>query len=747
MHQLERNHASGLGPTALGISTLVDALPVLACTGRADGTGLEFANRRFVEYTGAATAQLSGWGWTTCIHADDRERVLDELAAALDRPLELELRLRGADGTHRWFLLRAEPWRDTSETVVGWCGVLTDIERQHRAFDSLPGIVCTNTPEGKIEDVNAAAVEFYGRSREDLRNWAVAVHPDDVPMVVARKAQAVATGEPMDFDVRNRRADGVYRWLHCRSLPQRDREGRIVRWYSLLTDIDDRRQAEEALRSREREYRSIIDTVPGLVAIWTPDGRAEFVNAQLLAYIGQDLTAIQGWQASDIIHADDRPRVTAAWAHAMTSGEPFDSEHRLRRSDGVYRWFHVRAVPDRDPDGHIIRWPVLITDVDARKRAEEERRRSEAFLVEVQRLSRTGGFRYDPVADRVESSAEIERAYGVRPGDDVTSPAFWFGRIHPDDRPRVQAAFEQCVRARTAYRADYRILRGDGTIGYQYAVGRPVLDAAGDLVEYIGASMDMTDQWLASQELAQASRAIGEMQGKLSRAAQVATVGELAAAIAHEVNQPLAAVVTNAHACLRWLSGPTPNVERAVEAAERIASDGRDAADVVTRVRSLFKRTPTENALLDLNEVIREVLRLLEVEFTRKQVVVASILDPTLSGVRGDRVQLQQLVWNLAVNALEAVAGVTDRERHVSVLSRRSGPHALLEVSDNGSGLSHPDVVFEPFFTTKADGLGMGLTICRSIATAHGGRLSAVSHGDRGTTFSFTMPLAPDGRP
>lgn len=749
MQRNEPTEMADRGASTRHFQALVDALPVIVCTGRPDGSGLDFVSQQFLDYTGVEKAQLLGWGWAEAVHPDDRTRLMECAASivTLDKSAETEMRLRRGDGIYRWFLFRGAPQRDASGVVTGWCAVSTDIEHQRRSFDSLPGIVCMNTPEGKIEDVNETAVQFYGRSREDLRNWALTVHPDDVPMVVERKAHAVATGEPMDIDVRNRRADGVYRWFHCRSMPFRDSDGRIVRWYSLLTDIDDRKQAEESLRGREREYRSIIDSMPGLVAVWSPEGRTEFVNAQVLDFFGSGLGDLQSWQHTDAIHPDDCPRVTSAWQHAIATGQPFESEHRLRRSDGAYRWFHVRAVPDRDPDGHIIRWPVLITDVDARRRAEDERRRSEAFLIEVQRLSRTGGFRFDPATAKVESSTEIDRAYMVQPGDNLSDPDFWFGRIHPDDRSRVQTTFERCVRTRTDYRADYRVIRGDGTIGYQHAVGRPVLNATGDLVEFIGASMDMTDQWLAAQELARASQTVNDMQRKLSRASQIATVGELAAAVAHEVNQPLAAVVANGGACLRWLSSAPPNIDKAVEAAERIVKDGKDAGEVVRRVRSLFKRATIEDVALNLNDVIRDVLRLLEADIAKRRVAVATVLEPGLPVVRGDRVQLQQLLWNLTVNALDAVASLSDRTRNVSVQSRRLDGHAVVEVTDNGIGLTTPEVVFEPFFTTKADGMGMGLTICRSIATAHRGRLSAASDPGGGTTFSFVMPLAPDALP
>jgi hypothetical protein len=311
----------------------------------------------------------------------------------------------------------------------------------------------------------------------------------------------------------------------------------------------------------------------------------------------------------------------------------------------------------------------------------------------------------------------------------------------------VQATFERCVRLRSDYRAEYRVIRGDGSIGYQHAVGRPVLNEAGELAEFIGASMDMTDQWLAATGLTRASQAVNDMQRKLSRAAQVATVGELAASIAHEVNQPLAAVVANGHACLRWLSSSPPNIAKAVEAAERIVNDGKDAGEVVRRVRSLFKRAPIEELPLNINEVIRDVMRLVEADAAKRRIAVALILDSELPLVRGDRLQLQQLVLNLVLNALDAVDPITDSSRQVSIRSGRCAEaQAAIEVSDTGGGLESPETAFEPFFTTKANGMGMGLPICRSIATAHGGTLSAARNDGPGTTFMFTIPLALDVR-
>ena len=351
----------------------------------------------------------------------------------------------------------------------------------------------------------------------------------------------------------------------------------------------------EALpRLSEQQLRAILDNIPASVAIHNESGELEIENRAAREYHGRSLDDMKHWQAVDVVHPDDLPALIAAQQRALATGQSLEIELRLRRADGVYRWFHLRTRKSSNDGDGASRWYSVGTDIHDRKTAEDALRRSETFLLEVQRLSRSGGWRYDLTSDLVESSPEIQRAYVVQPGEDISRPPFWFDRIHPEDRPRVQAQFERCLCDKAEYRSGYRIVLPDGSIRYQYATGHPVTNDAGDVVAFIGASMDMTEHWLAMTELERASQAVRDLQIKMSRAAQMATVGELAASIAHEVNQPLAAVVANGHACLRWLAASPPNVPKAVEAADRIVKDGKDAGEVVRRVRSLFKRTAVE---------------------------------------------------------------------------------------------------------------------------------------------------------
>jgi PAS domain S-box-containing protein len=625
-------------------------------------------------------------------------------------------------------------------------GALTGPESQLRAIiDRVPTQIWSGRSDGTVDFLNRRWLDYTGLSAEQAlgRGWTGAVHQDDHTRLLECMGSIVESGTSHETEMRLGRVDGEYRWFLFQGHPLDDGNGAIVGWCGTNTDIDDRKRAEGLLRASEEQFRAIVDSIPALIAVVNASsGEIELVNRAVLDYFGRTLEELQDWPISDSVHPDDLPRVVAAFQSAVDTGEPPAWEHRLRRSDGVYRWFHLRGFRWHDSQNRLTRWYCVITDIHDRKIAEDALRRSERFLLEVQGLSRTGGWRLDLATGMVESSPELQRAYQAQPGEDISNPEFFLSRIHPDDQARVRTLFERSVQEKIEYRADCRIIRADGSVGYQHAVGRPVPNEAGEVVEFIGAAMDMTDHWVAATELERASQTLRDMQTKLSRAAQVATVGELAASIAHEVNQPLASVVANGHACVRWLSHSPPNIAKALEAAERIVRDGKDAGEVVRRIRTLFKRTTAERVPVDIGDVIRDVVRFIEADATRRRVEVVATLEPRVPAVLGDRVQLQQLVLNLMLNALDAVDPNVDRSKRVVVRTRRGDTaRVVVEIEDNGIGLDDPHAVFEPFYTTKTDGMGMGLAICRSIVTAHDGTLAVTRNDDFGTTFWFALPI------
>ena len=313
--------------------------------------------------------------------------------------------------------------------------------------NSIPGLVCTLNPAGQIDLANRPLLDFFGMTLEELNSWGTngAVHPDDLPRVIAELTHSMTTGTAYDSELRYRRADGLYRWSQTRILPVRDTEGRITRWYGLITDIDDRKRAEEALRESEHESRLTVDSIPGMVAMASPSGNIEMVSRQALEFFGRTIEELRGWGTNDTIHPEDLPGVSDAFSRAMAAGRPYEFPMRLRRADGVYRWFQERGFPLRDRNGDIARWYLLITDIDDQKRAEEALRESEyesRLIVdsipgliavldtsgEIERVSQ-------PLLDYLGRSLEELRQWAV---DDT---------IHPDDRPGYLQAFERSFAA------------------------------------------------------------------------------------------------------------------------------------------------------------------------------------------------------------------------------------------------------------------------------------------------------------
>ena len=387
------------------LRTIIDTIPALAWSAHPDGSA-EFFNQRWLDYVGLSAEEASDWGWTVALHPEDRDRLTDywrQLLASGEAG-ETEARLRRFDGEFRWFLFRASPLRDGSGRVVKWYGTNTDIEERKRAeqalrvneqslrliVDTIPGMVCTLSAAGEVQLLNRQVLEYFGKTAEELKNWAAsdAVHPDDLPRVIDAWRRSVESGQRYDLELRQRRADGVYRWFQSRALPARDSEGRVAGWYMLLIDIDDRKRNEAALArahdqiaKSEAELRTIIDAIPQLITVIGADGTFLYANQAYMEYTGLTNEEVAPERLRELRHPDDTERVRRRDA-AISRGVPFEYELRLRRGDGQYRWFLAQYNPLRDEQGKVIRWYATGTDIDDRKHAEERTRQENVALRE-----------------------------------------------------------------------------------------------------------------------------------------------------------------------------------------------------------------------------------------------------------------------------------------------------------------------------------------------------------------------------
>jgi predicted ATPase/signal transduction histidine kinase/GAF domain-containing protein len=380
-----------------------------------------------------------------------------------------------------------------------------------------------------------------------------------------------------------------------------------------------------------------------------------------------------------------------------------------------------------------------------RKRAEDELRRSEGLMSEGQRISRTGSWDWNIKTGKLIWSTEQRRMFGLVSDADEVTFDYFAKMIHPADRSYALKTIDDAVRVRGAFDQEFRIVLPNGGVTYVQGSGRPVVQESGEVDEYIGVSMDVTEQKWAEEELRRSEANLRKVQGELAHVTRVTTMGELAASIAHEVNQPIAGVVLNGNACLRWLARvkeDSVNLTEAREALQRIIRDGSRAGEVIARIRTLFKKTGTAKGPLDLNEAIREVIVLARSEMDKKRITRKLQLADDLPRIVGDRVQLQQVMLNLILNAIEAMSIVEDRSRELVAGTRlHKETEVLVTIRDSGPGLDPESIerAFTAFYTTKPGGLGMGLSISRSIVESHAGRLWAVANDGPGATFQFTL--------
>jgi PAS domain S-box-containing protein len=510
-------------------------------------------------------------------------------------------------------------------------------------------------------------------------------------------------------------------------------------------------EAVEPLTIHEQELRLLMETIPALVWRAAPDGNIEYVNGRVLEYFGAPLEEIINWGWMERVHPDDVAFKVKTWLDNLQSGGSHDTVCRFRGADGQYRWFAVRAEPLRAGDGGILSWCGVLIDIDDRKKAEDRLRRSEAHLAEAQRLSHTGASAYND-STILYWSEETYRIWGFDPAQGVPTREAIFQRVHSDDRGALYGEVERAVSEKRDYKAAYRIVLPDGTTKHIEVIGRPAFAASGELVEIVTTQIDVTERKRAEEalrtaeaEARESEQRYREAQLELAHANRVATTGQLTASITHEVNQPITAAVTYALAARRFLSAEPPNLREVDDALSLIVREGNRAGEVVGRIRALIKKAPARKDAVAINDAILEVIALTRAEAANNSVAVRTQLAEGLPPVQGDRVQLQQVLLNLIINAIEAMRDVGEEERELLISTRNEPDGVSVEVQDSGPGFEPEtlDRVFEAFYTTKPGGLGLGLSICRSIIEAHNGRLWASPNVPRGAIFGFIAPAHP----
>ncbi len=647
---------------------------------------------------------------------------------------------------------------------------LRESEQRWRSLtEALPQLVWGAGPDGACDYFSTQWTTYTGIPESELLGWRwmESLHPDDREPTRQVWTESVAGRQPYDVEYRIRRRDGTYGWFKTRGTPIRDTEGTIVKWFGTCTDISDRKRAEQVLKEHEAELRQARDLLEIKVMERTKELRrneAYLAEAQKLSKTGSFGWNVFGgeiyWSEETFrifeygpetrpglqlvlerTHPDDRVRVQQLVDAASQNANDFDVQHRLLMPDGSVK--HVHVVGHFLETGQPGKTELVgaITDVTERKRAEAALRQTEAYLEEGQRLTHTGSWAWNVARrENVHWSQEQYRLFGLDPRSDSPSFETAHQRIHPGDRAKFDEALERAIRERSDFEVDFRTVLSDGSTKYLRSVGHPVFGATGELVEFVGTGMDVTERRQAEKE----RERLRQVQADLAHINRATTMGELTASLAHEINQPIAAAVTDARTCLRWLAREQPDLAEARETAARMVKAVTRASDIISRLRQLFKKGAPQTNLVEASEVIQEMVILLRGEASRSSVSIQTELSADSPRIMADRVQLQQVLMNLMLNGIEAMQD-TESGGQLTIRSLRGEDGQLLiSVSDTGVGL-HPEQaeqIFNAFFSTKAQGTGMGLSICRSIIESHGGRLWATSNSGRGATFNFTLPAA-----
>jgi formate hydrogenlyase transcriptional activator len=526
-HLISKMHKSLAGNRVLRdrLQTTIDTIPTMVACTKPDGS-TEFHNKRWQEFLGSE--EMDTWN---SVHSDDRPGLEKgwRQAIATGEPFEAEARWRRRDGELVWMHARAIPERDQTGRIIRWYATLTDIEdrkRTEKAFeeikksevrlrtiiDTIPAMAWCALPDGFAEFHNKRWLDYTGLSDEEGRGWGwrTAFHPEDAQAAVDDWRDIIASKKPSEGERLIRRFDGEYRRYMYRAEPLMDDQGNVVRWYGTITDIEDRKRAEDSLRSSEQNFRRIVNSIPGYVCALTASGEIEFVNNQVLEYFGKTLDELKNWAASDTVYPDDLPEVIATWRTSIETGQPTDVELRLRRADGIYRWFLLRRLPQRDSQGQVVRWYTMHTDIEDRKQAEDNIRRSETELRQILEFAPQYVTVLAPDRDRTPLYANqmVLDYLGFTLEEWRSSDRHNY--FHSDDWERLARETQSKFLSGLPHEFEARIRRKDGKYRWFLTRWNPLKDEQGRVTRWYSATFDIDDLKQAQQRLQNENIALRE---------------------------------------------------------------------------------------------------------------------------------------------------------------------------------------------------------------------------------------------
>jgi PAS domain S-box-containing protein len=705
------------------------------------------------------------------VHPDDREplyQAVDQDLVAGQRPSgefrivrpSGEVRTVSSLTSERWSSLPGDTKRDASGRPYKLFGTIQDItdrKRTEEAFQEISRKL--QESNAKLEEAQRIAnvghyswnlienrviwsdevYRIYGldprQGTIDLATVSEMIHPEDRELVFRAAQEALQNGVPADIEHRLVRANGEVRTIHSVGTVKRDPSGRPYEMFGTAQDVTNRKRSEEALK-QSQFYLSEGQRLAHMGS-WAFNDSGHYWSDELYKIYGLDpqngAPTIEQYLA--LIHPQDRASMAETIKRMQEEHRGFDQIERIIRPDGQLRYIRAVAVPVIE-QGLFKGFIGTTMDVTEQELLTRELRREQAYLAEAQSLTHIGSWATNFYTKQMfHLSDETFRLHGFDPRNGPIPLERFFETIHPEDRAGVTATLEQAIHTRTDYDIrEFRVCHPDGTLRFLRTIGHH--DPSSEMGYYVGITMDITERKKAEQE----REKLRQLEADLAHINRVNTMGELAAALAHEIKQPIAAAVANAGACLGFLEGERPDILEAREAASGTIGSARRAAEIIDHVRSLFKKSFPQREPVEVNELIREVALLLHNDIRRNSVIVHLELAENLPEVAGDRVQLEQVLMNLMLNAIEAMR---DAGGDLTITSQPTDDgHLVVSVSDTGLGVpaNKIDQIFDTFFTTKPQGTGMGLAISRSIVESHGGRLWATSDSGRGATFRFTLP-------